>query len=71
MMRFCTCTETAVNTLRAAQGDAVTDSTVREDITFTSSSAAARFVAGNSRNGKITWKTKNGTLLRDAFHRDK
>lgn len=35
------------------------------DILFASSSAAAKFVAGGSRNGKTCWKTASGVLLKD------
>lgn len=35
------------------------------DIVFNSSSAIAAFVGGMSLNGKIYWKTKDGTLLKD------
>ncbi len=35
------------------------------DILFPSSSAAATFVAGGSRNGKTSWKTAGGVLLKD------
>lgn len=35
------------------------------DIEFNSPSAAANFVTGNRRNGKINWKTSGGVLLAD------
>lgn len=38
-----------------------------EDIYFSSSSAAAKFVSGSSLNGKICWKTKDGVLLKDLL----
>lgn len=38
-----------------------------ENVLFSSSSAAAEFVAGSSRNGKICWKDANGTLLKDLI----
>ncbi len=37
------------------------------DLLFGSSSAAAGFVSGSSKNGKLYWKTKDGTLLNDII----
>lgn len=39
-----------------------------EDIYFTSSSTAASFVSGSSKNGKIYWKNNEGVLLRDLMN---
>ncbi|MCA9955894.1 MAG: DUF4357 domain-containing protein, partial [Anaerolineales bacterium] len=36
-----------------------------EDILFSSPSYAASFVAGNSRNGRISWKNNQGETLRE------
>ena len=36
-----------------------------EDILFSSSSYAASFIAGNSRNGRISWKNDEGVTLRE------
>lgn len=36
---------------------------LKEDKIFKSSSGASKYVYGNSCNGKITWKTRQGTLL--------
>ena len=41
-----------------------------EDIYFGSSSMAAKFVAGSSLNGKISWRTKDGVLLKDLLNGD-
>lgn len=41
-----------------------------EDIYFSSSSMAAKFVAGSSLNGKLYWKTKDGVLLKDILNSD-
>lgn len=41
-----------------------------EDICFGSSSMAAKFVAGSSLNGKLSWKTKDGVLLKDILDGD-
>ena len=40
-----------------------------EDILFNSSSTAAEFVAGTSKNGKLYWKTKDGILLKDLLEK--
>lgn len=32
---------------------------------FSSSSAAATYVAGSNRSGNATWRTNDGTLLED------
>ena len=37
------------------------------DLLFDSSSAAAGFVAGSSKNGKLYWKTKDGILLSEII----
>lgn len=37
------------------------------DISFKSSSAAAKFVSGSSLNGKLYWRTKDGILLKDLL----
>lgn len=39
-----------------------------EDICFSSSSTAAKFVAGSSLNGKLCWRTKDGVLLKDLLN---
>lgn len=39
-----------------------------EDIYFSSSSTAAKFVAGSSLNGKLYWRTKDGVLLKDILN---
>ncbi len=46
------------------------DSITLEDIYFNSSTAAAKFVAGSSLNGKLYWKTKDGVLLKDILNSD-
>ncbi len=40
-----------------------------DDILFNSSSTAAEFVAGTSKNGKLYWKDSNGTLLKDLLEK--
>lgn len=46
------------------------DNITLDDILFKSSSAAAKFVSGTSRNGKLCWKTKDGVLLKDILKDD-
>ena len=41
----------------------VIDDVLTEDVLLPSPSAAASFVSGSSRNGKITWKTAEGVAL--------
>ena len=43
----------------------IADGVLKRDIEFRSPSAAASFVTGNRRNGKINWKTEEGILLVD------
>ena len=38
-----------------------------ENICFRSASSAANFVTGSSTNGLVSWKTKEGTTLKDAL----
>ena len=39
----------------------------QRDYTFTAPSAASSVVLGYSSNGKISWKTKDGSTLKDYF----
>ena len=57
------CRDPKVAEVRVAHSTALTGNTVAENIMFTSSSAAARFVCGNSRNAKMVWKDRQGNLL--------
>lgn len=41
----------------------IIDAVLTEDVLLPSPSAAASFVSGSSRNGKITWKTAEGVAL--------
>lgn len=41
----------------------IIDDVLAEDVLLPSPSAAASFVSGSSRNGKITWKTAEGVVL--------
>lgn len=43
----------------------IKDGVLLRDVEFSSPSAAANFVSGNRRNGKINWKTSEGMLLAD------
>lgn len=40
---------------------------VIKNITFTSASTAANFITGNSTNGLVKWKDKNGKKLKDII----
>jgi len=44
----------------------VADWVLQEDILFSSSSAAADFVLGNSVSGPKTWKNKEGKTLKEV-----
>lgn len=58
----------SVKILRNKYADFISDDyVVTENILFSSSSAAAKFVAGSSINGKLYWKDQNGILLRDLL----
>ncbi len=54
-----------IKKLRSTHEDNLRDNRLIGDILFDSSSAAAAFVAGNSRNGKVCWRTADGTPLKD------
>lgn len=43
----------------------ISDGILLEDMLFSSPSAAARFLVGQSTNGLIAWKTENGTTLKE------
>ena len=49
--------------IRQKNSSRIVDNVLVEDILLSSPSAAASFVSGSSRNGNITWKTKEGILL--------
>jgi len=57
------CRDPKVAEVRVAHSTALAGNTVAENIVFTSSSAAARFVCGNPRNAKMVWKDRQGNLL--------
>ena len=52
--------------LHTAEGHVDGSNTTTEDILFSSSSAAADFVLGYSVSGPRTWKTKDGTTLKEV-----
>jgi len=43
------------------------DGILTEDVTFSSLSTAASFVAGRTSNGMITWKTMDGKYVRESL----
>lgn len=59
------CPDTVIKT-REKHADSIdADFVMGEDISFSSPSGAAAFVAGASRNGYTEWHTEDGTLLKD------
>lgn len=57
-----------IKNLRLAHKSKICNDCLTEDILFTSSSTAAAFVAGGSRNGKVCWQTADGKLLKDLLN---
>lgn len=51
--------------LRAKYVGQIHDGRTTVDLVFTSSSTAATYVAGSNRSGNATWRTSDGTLLKD------
>lgn len=47
------------------------DGILKKDVTFTSLSTAASFVAGRVSNGMITWKTNDGKYVRYTLQEEK
>ena len=45
----------------------IKNNVLQEDVLFNSSSGAAQFVIGKNVNGKTSWKTKDGKLLKDIM----
>ena len=59
-----------VKTMRKNNEDKISSEYILvEDILFKSSSSAAAFITGSSKNGKIYWKDENGTLLKDLLRK--
>ncbi len=53
------------NSIEKNRTNTVKERLVVKDITFKSASTAANFVTGNSTNGLIAWKDKNGRTLKE------
>jgi hypothetical protein len=53
------------DSIKKSRTNTVKGRLVIKDITFKSASTAANFVTGNSTNGLITWKDKNGRTLKE------
>lgn len=51
--------------LRAKYDGQIRDGRTTVDLVFTSPSTAATYVAGSNRSGNATWRTSDGTLLKD------
>lgn len=52
-------------TIQRERAKYVKEGIVQKDVVFKSSSTAANFVTGNSTNGLRSWKTEDGTALKD------
>lgn len=59
-----------INKLRKTYAERINNDVLIDDIVFNSSSAAAAFVAGGNRNGKICWKNSDGILLKDLLEKE-
>ena len=59
------CPDTVIKTREKHAASIDADFIMGEDISFSSPSGAAAFVAGASRNGYTEWHTEDGTLLKD------
>lgn len=55
----------SANSIRKKRIESVENRILKKDISFKSPSSAANFVTGYSKNGYVTWKNKEGTLLKD------
>lgn len=53
--------------LRAKYDGQIRDGRTTVDLVFTFSSTAATYVAGSNRSGNATWRTNDGTLLKDLL----
>lgn len=53
--------------LRAKYDGQIHDGHTTVDLVFTSSSTAATYVAGSNRSGNATWRTNDGTFLKDLL----
>ena len=51
--------------LRAKYDGQIRDGRTTIDLVFSSSSTVATYVAGSNRSGNATWRTSDGTLLKD------
>lgn len=64
------CSERTKNLRKQNSAIISAEFTILDDILFGSCSAAAEFVSGSSKDGKLYWKTEDGTLLRDILARE-
>ena len=56
------------NSIERKRLETVTNQITNQDVRFSSPSTAANFVTGNSSNGWIAWKTKDGKTLKKAMN---
>lgn len=57
----------SANTIRKLRMNTVENRVLNKDVPFKSPSSAANFVTGHSKNGYLTWKNKDGTILKDLL----
>ena len=57
----------SANSIRKLRANSVENRILKKDILFKSPSSAANFVTGHSKNGYVSWKNKEGTILKDLL----
>ena len=57
----------SANSIRKLRKNSVENRILKKDISFKSPSSAANFVTGHSKNGYVSWKNKDGTILKDLL----
>lgn len=57
----------SANSIRKLRAKSVENRILKKDISFKSPSSAANFVTGYSKNGYVTWKNEDGTILKDLL----
>lgn len=62
-------TESCRDSIKKMYVNVDTNGILMQDILFKSSSSAAMFVCGGSRNGKVCWENAEGVLLRDLLNK--
>ena len=57
----------SANTIEKKRKETVVDGILKMDVIFNSSSTAANFVTGSSKNGLVAWKDKDGKPLKQII----